>query len=678
MIGDVVAMLGAWGRPSWKATVRAGVCLCRAADACSRHRCDASLLFIDVAAARDDRGWWMQEVHASASHMSATTSALKPLSSFPPDGAMATVAPLVLQDPASTSYPAGAPDRVCTLATAAAALCRAPWIAQADWAVALQHHMHAPHAWGIADALVTDACARMELMNMVITHGHHRGSGPAQWLASSVRSAAAWAAIPLYVRTHAFLWLPRLLDMLPPPAQDCLLLRAEEAARVATRGSVPDSVSPGVEIHTVPLVGKVQLCAVCAGTAACVGMLCKATAAALSPERQRLQEKVLLLLQKLLGNIGVLPEWAEGSVRLLPEPSDLPFRLGAASLMHQPAIKGVDAAALPREAGEGAVVLLRRACMHDCTSNDAEEEAAAAALAVWASGRPTHTFPHPPSSAELQRWGWACLAAAYSAMPAKTLHEVLVSPPRGGDTGGACSTCMRWLAFGLVGADLSVHGPAATQLLLGIAEGPPGAATREVFGEWVAAAAACATAVVGGEGRQAAVAKTVTEVLNSARETAEGMTDDSGEGGTQQRQGGVTGGGLLESSARSRSVRWKLTVVSLVAWHAQHVHQQDCRVTRFADFLAWPGGSNGDGYGVAWEMPLRVLDTTIAAIVAEDGTKPSAGRNPVVQALFELWRELEVKGDSCAGYLLRPLQSLWQWLIQRDQALMVPYLEALQ
>eukprot|EP00892_Ulva_mutabilis_P009117 jgi/Ulvmu1/6578/UM003_0215.1 len=615
-----------------------------------------------------------KEAHASASQGSAATSTLKPIASFPADGAMATTAPLILQDTGPADSSPSQRDR--NIAVAAAALARAPWVAQADWEAAMQRHMHDAHVCASASELVLRASARVELMNVVIGHGHHRGAGFATWLASAARSSAAWMALPLYVRMHAFLWLPRLLDMLPPPAQDCLLLRAEEAATAAAGTSTKDDAASGEAQRTVPLVGSVPLCAVCAGVAACMQSLFRHTSAGTArPERERLQEKVRLLLQKLLGVVGVPSEWAQGSVQMLPEPADLPWQLSVAALTQDPAHSDA-ASKLTRECDEGAVVLLRRACMHNAAADDAADEAAAAALAVWASGRPIHMLPHAPTAANLQRWSWACLANAYSAMPAKTLHEVLVAPAVGRGSGDVCSPCMRWLAFGVVSAALPVHRPAATQLLHDIAGVAPVATDGELPGVWVAAADACARAVAADPAGLLSVAEAVTELLNSTEEATENVPHGSGEAGRKAAQGTASGGGAGAKDPSSRRVRWKLTVVAMVAWHVHHVHQDESVVVEFADCLASPAAADGDL--LAWETPLRLLGTTIPAVVGVNGSKPSPGRDKVVQSLFEAWRELEVAGDSCAGLLLRPLQSLWHWLIQRDQALLLPYLAALE
>lgn len=620
-------------------------------------------------------GALLQDVRASASQLSAAASALKPLASFPAAGAMAVVAPRILVNPA----PARSTLPAAPLAAAAAALARAPWIAQADWAAAVTHHVHADHACKTADELLMHACAGVELMNVVVAHGHHRGAGLATWLGTAARSASAWEALPLHIRVHAFTWLPRLLPMLPPPAQDCWLLRAEEAA-------MPAAPREG---HGVPLISAVQLCAVCAGLAACVRDLFRHTSGtAARPERQRLQDKVLLLLQKLLGAAGVPAPWAQGCVRVVPEPSDLRWRVTCAALMHAPKACAI-AARLPTQVSDGAAMLLRRACMPVDCAGDAEEEAVAAALAVWSSGRPMHAFPDPPSTPELQSWAWGSLVGAYSALPAKTLHQVLVAPDSQPDARRlphACDPCMRWLAFGIVSRDLAVHRPAAAQLLRDVADGAPIAAA-EMPGAWVAAAAACAAAVGADTVSRAPAAEAVSQLLESARESAEMIGGRRGStAGTQEAQSGTgagDGGARADDNDGSHSVRWKLSLVALVAWHAERARQAEVSLMDVADFTAWPahsGGAAGRSVppGPPWEMPLRVLDRTVSAVVAVDGAKAAAGRDKVVQALFELWRELEIKGcDACAGTLVRPLRALWQWLIPRDQALLVPYLAAL-
>lgn len=507
------------------------------------------------------------------------------------------------------------------------------------------------------------ACVRLELVNVVVMHGHNRGAGLAEWLAASARAASTWAALPLHVRMHALMRMPQLLGMLPPPAQDCLLMRAEEAAASAaaagaSAAAAGGSTAAGAEGGTVPLVGRVQLCAVCAGVAACAREFFRHTAGAAARDgRKRLQGKILRLLQKLLAVVGIPAAWSSGCIQTLPEPSDLRWRVICAALG--------EAAAPGVKASEGAILLLRRACTHERNAPDAEEEAVAAAFAVWSSARPLHTFPAPPSECELQTWSWACITGALSALPAKTLHEVLVAPASTDSnavpSADACTPCMRWLAFGLVTKGIAVHRSAATQMIRDIAESAPVATDAETSGEWVAAAVACAAAVGADREDRKAAAEAVLGVLESAQEDAEAMHADE--------------------AVSSRRVRRKIALVALVAWYANRSLQDEVGLWDVAAFVSGVGDKGGGCEGPAWEMPLRVLGGTISAVVGVDGGKMSAGRDRVVQALFELWRELEVKESGSGGvqeYLVRPLQSCWQWLFYRDQALLVPYLMALE
>ena len=171
-------------------------------------------------------------MHTAVPHsvtIAATTA--RPLHSLPADSAIATLCKHLLE---SVEPHASRTDRnnhpEYSVASSAAVLARSPWIAAADWEPVLDSHMHEVNESFGPAATCSAARVQLELLNMVLVHGHHASTGLARWLGLVAESAQRWDALPLYVRIRVFTSLSRAVENVSPTAQSLLLRCAERAA----------------------------------------------------------------------------------------------------------------------------------------------------------------------------------------------------------------------------------------------------------------------------------------------------------------------------------------------------------------------------------------------------------------------------------------------------------------
>ena len=270
-------------------------------------------------------------------------------------------------------------------------------------------------------------------------------------------------------------------------------------------------------------------------------------------------------------------------LRLTAVPSSLPWRLVCAALPQNLPESSATMAHSDNEASSGsteaAVMLLRRACMHNGVAEGRQEEYAESALAFWCSSCPVHTVPPAPGAEELHPWTWACITAALRALPASLVASLEAEPAPPPDVGDAtkpaqtaeCMQLAHMVAVGVLSKGRALHQQLATSALQTLAAKTPG-----VYGgsggecpymeQWLAAATTCAHAVVTSADSRKHTQEVTTELLRSTRGLAEDLGDTGADPNAPMAQGSSDHEALLHK------IRWQLLLVSYIAWHARLHH----------------------------------------------------------------------------------------------------------